>query len=148
MDAEITRRLQAISRRNGTTMFMTLLAAYTALLGKYTGQDDLVIGTPVANRNHAETEKLIGFFVNTLALRGDLSGDPTFTELLSRVRTTALAAYAHQDLPFEQLIDELRNPRPVADPAGPNPVQLHHHDNRRLRRRPRRIRCPPGSTSP
>ncbi|WP_219536937.1 non-ribosomal peptide synthase/polyketide synthase, partial [Nonomuraea guangzhouensis] len=111
VDAEVSRRLQEISRQSSTTMFMTLLAAYTVLLGTYSGQDDLVVGTPVANRNHAETENLIGFFVNTLALRANLAADPTFTELLARIRTTALAAYTHQDLPFEQLVDELDIPR-------------------------------------
>ncbi|MFD1548020.1 condensation domain-containing protein, partial [Nonomuraea guangzhouensis] len=107
LDADVARRLQDISRQNSSTMFMTLLAAYTVLLNKYTGQDDLIVGTPVANRNHAETEPLIGFFVNTLALRADLSGDPAFTDLQTQIRNTALAAYTHQDLPFEQLIDEL-----------------------------------------
>ena len=77
------------------------------LLGRYSGQDDVVVGTPVASRNRAETEDLIGFFVNTLVLRADLSGDPPFTGLLGRVREMALGAYAHQDLPFEQLVDAL-----------------------------------------
>ena len=77
------------------------------LLARYTGLDDVAVGTPIANRNRAETEGLIGFFVNTLVLRADLSGDPSFAELLGRVRRTALDAYAHQDLPFEQLVDEL-----------------------------------------
>ncbi|MEU6432672.1 condensation domain-containing protein, partial [Microbispora sp. NPDC046973] len=104
---EVTAGLQELSRRGGATMFMTLLAAYTVLLGKYSGQDDIIVGTPVANRTHGQTEDLIGFFVNTLALRTDLSGDPTFTELLRRVRATALDAYTHQDVPFEQLVDEL-----------------------------------------
>ncbi|MEU8531428.1 condensation domain-containing protein, partial [Streptomyces sp. NPDC048629] len=99
--------LRALSRKNGVTMSMTLLAAFDVLLGWYTGSDDVVVGTPVANRNRAETEDLIGFFVNTLVMRTDLSGDPTFVELLRRVRKMALAAYAHQDLPFEQLVDEL-----------------------------------------
>ncbi|MFJ6574296.1 amino acid adenylation domain-containing protein [Streptomyces sp. NPDC091292] len=99
--------LRALSRKNGVTMSMTLLAAFDVLLGWYAGSDDVVVGTPVANRNRAETEDLIGFFVNTLVLRTDLSGDPTFTELLGRVRKVALAAYAHQDLPFEQLVDDL-----------------------------------------
>ncbi|MEU8527604.1 amino acid adenylation domain-containing protein [Streptomyces sp. NPDC048629] len=99
--------LRALSREHGTTMFMTLLAAFNVLLGRYAGSDDVVVGTPVANRNRAETEDLIGFFVNTLVLRTDLSGDPTFAELLGRVRKVALDAYAHQDLPFEQLVDEL-----------------------------------------
>ncbi|MET7339604.1 amino acid adenylation domain-containing protein, partial [Nonomuraea sp. NPDC005650] len=107
IDAEVSRRLQELSRRSGATMFMTLLAAYAVLLGRYSRQDDVLVGTPVANRNQAETEDLIGFFVNTLVLRADLSGDPTFTDLLQQVRATALDAYGHQDLPFEQLVDEL-----------------------------------------
>ncbi|MET7339607.1 condensation domain-containing protein, partial [Nonomuraea sp. NPDC005650] len=107
VSVEVAEGLQELSRRTGATMFMTLLAAYTALLGRYSRQDDVLVGTPVANRNQAETEDLIGFFVNTLVLRADLSGDPTFTDLLQQVRATALDAYGHQDLPFEQLVDEL-----------------------------------------
>ncbi|MEU7861241.1 non-ribosomal peptide synthase/polyketide synthase [Nonomuraea sp. NPDC049141] len=107
ISSEVADGLRALSRRSGATMFMTLLAAYTVLLGKYTRQDDVLVGTPVANRNQGETEDLIGFFINTLVLRADLSGDPTFTDLLRQVRATALAAYGHQDLPFEQLVDEL-----------------------------------------
>ncbi|MFJ2264643.1 amino acid adenylation domain-containing protein, partial [Streptomyces sp. NPDC087844] len=103
--------LRVLSRRSGTTMSMTLLAAFSVLLGRYAGTDDVVVGTPVANRNRGETEDLIGFFVNTLVMRADLSGDPSFTELLGRVREMALGAYAHQDLPFEQLVDELGTER-------------------------------------
>ncbi|WP_314413681.1 non-ribosomal peptide synthetase [Streptomyces sp. DSM 40484] len=105
--AETMESLRALARRSGTTMFMTLLAAFDVLLSRQAGTDDVVVGTPVANRNRAETEELIGFFVNTLVMRADLSGDPTFTELLGRVRSMALDAYAHQDLPFEQLVDDL-----------------------------------------
>ncbi|MFF0524657.1 non-ribosomal peptide synthase/polyketide synthase [Actinomadura nitritigenes] len=105
--AAATRRLQEVAREGGATMFMTLLSAFAVLLGRYSGQDDVLVGTPVANRNRAETEDLIGFFVNDLVLRTDLSGDPAFTELLARVRSAALDAYAHQDLPFEQLVDAL-----------------------------------------
>ncbi|MCG7202656.1 amino acid adenylation domain-containing protein [Streptomyces arenae] len=105
--AETADALRALSREHGTTMFMTLLAAFDVLMSRYGGAEDIAVGTPVANRNRAETEDLIGFFVNTLVLRTDLSGDPTFTELLARVRETALGAYAHQDLPFEQVVDEL-----------------------------------------
>ncbi|MFJ1551947.1 amino acid adenylation domain-containing protein, partial [Streptomyces sp. NPDC088246] len=105
--AGTARALRALSREHGTTMFMTLLAAFDILMGRYAGTDDVVVGTPVANRNRAETEDLIGFFVNTLVMRTDLSGDPTFSEVLHRVRDTALGAYAHQDLPFEQLVDDL-----------------------------------------
>src|SRR5205807_3706128 len=93
------------------TLFMTLLASFQALLARYTGQEDIVVGTTVANRTRAETEGLVGFFLNTLALRGDLSGDPTFRELLARARETALGAYAHQDLPFEKLVEELHPQR-------------------------------------
>src|SRR6202034_660593 len=105
--AEVAGRVREVARDGGATMFMTLLAAFSVLLGRYGGADDVVIGTPVANRDRAETEDLIGFFVNTLVMRTDLSGDPSFAGLLARVRATALAAYAHQDLPFEQLVDEL-----------------------------------------
>src|SRR6266487_4657829 len=105
--AETAAGLRALARENGVTMFMTLFAAYAVLLGRYAGLEDVVAGTPVANRNSAETEGLIGFFVNTLVLRADLAGDPPFTELLGRVRAMALGAYAHQDLPFEQLVDAL-----------------------------------------
>jgi amino acid adenylation domain-containing protein len=104
---QVAERLRMLSRECGVTMFMTLLAGFAVLLSRYCGTDDVVVGTPVANRNRAEIEPLIGFFVNTLVMRADLSGDPSFAELLGRVRETALAAYAHQDLPFEQLVDAL-----------------------------------------
>ena len=93
---------------------MTLLAGFMALLARYTGQDDVAVGTPIAGRNHREIEDLIGFFVNTLVLRGDLSGGPGFRELLSRVRQTALDAYAHQELPFERLVEELEPERDLS----------------------------------
>ncbi|MEU7876481.1 amino acid adenylation domain-containing protein, partial [Dactylosporangium sp. NPDC049140] len=104
---EIADALRTVSRGAGASMFMTLFSAYTVLLNRYCNQDDIVVGTPIANRNRAEIEGLIGYFVNTLVLRTDLSGDPTFTELLARVRHTALEAFAHQDVPFERLVDEL-----------------------------------------
>ncbi|AMW08783.1 hypothetical protein A4E84_04265 [Streptomyces qaidamensis] len=107
VSAETADALRAVARESGATMFMTLLAAFDVLLSRYAGAEDVVVGTPVANRNRAETEDLIGLFVNTLVMRTDLSGDPTFAELLGRVRNTALGAYAHQDLPFEQLVDHL-----------------------------------------
>jgi len=111
---DISAGLKALSRQEGVTLFMTLLAAFKILLHCYTSQDDIVIGTPIANRNRLETEALIGFFVNTLVLRTDLSGDPAFRELLTRVREVCLAAYAHQDLPFERLVEELHPARDLS----------------------------------
>jgi amino acid adenylation domain-containing protein len=106
--------IRAVSSRHDATPFMTLVAGFQALLHRWTGQDDLVVGTPIAGRTQPETEPLIGAFINTLALRTDLSGDPSFTELLTRVRSVALAAYAHQDLPFEHLVAELRPQRDLS----------------------------------
>ncbi|PTR07479.1 non-ribosomal peptide synthase protein (TIGR01720 family)/amino acid adenylation domain-containing protein [Nitrosospira sp. Nsp5] len=107
LDASLTARLRALGQAQGATLFMTLLAAFGALLARYSGQSDLVIGTPIANRTRSELEGLIGFFVNTLALRLDLAGDPSFAALLERVRTVAAEAYAHQDMPFEMLVARL-----------------------------------------
>ncbi|MEU7876566.1 condensation domain-containing protein, partial [Dactylosporangium sp. NPDC049140] len=104
---DVAAALRTVSRASGSSMFMTVLGAYALLLQRYSGQDDIVVGTPIANRNRAEIEGLIGYFVNTLVLRTDLSGDPTFAALLARVRNTALEAFAHQDVPFERLVDEL-----------------------------------------
>jgi amino acid adenylation domain-containing protein len=103
--------LRALSRREGATLYMVLLASFQALLARYTGEEDIVVGAPVAGRSRAETENLIGLFINMLVLRADLSGDPTFRELLKRVREVALGAYMHQDLPMEMLVDELRPER-------------------------------------
>ncbi len=108
------RALRELSRKEGATLFMTLLAAFKLLLSRYTGQDDIVIGTPIAGRNRSEIEGLIGFFINTLVLRTDVSGDCTFRDLLRRVRETALGAYAHQDLPFEKLVEELQPERDLS----------------------------------
>jgi amino acid adenylation domain-containing protein len=107
LDEALTRALKELSRRETATLFMTLLAAFQVLLYRYTGQEDLVVGVPVAGRRRPELETLIGFFVNTLVLRGDLSGDPSFRGYLRRVRERALEAYAHQDVPFEKLVEEL-----------------------------------------
>lgn len=107
LNSETAEKLKAVSRRHGATLFMTLLAGFQALLSRWTGQSDLVVGTPVAGRNRSELEPVIGFFVNTLALRTDLSGNPTFGELLQRVREVCLGAYGHQEVPFEKLVDEL-----------------------------------------
>jgi len=100
-------QLKELSGREGCTLFMTLLSAFTVLMGRYSGQHDMVIGSPVANRTRKEIEKLIGFFVNTLALRADISGDPSFRELMARTRKVCLEAYTHQDIPFEKLVEEL-----------------------------------------
>jgi non-ribosomal peptide synthetase component F len=118
LGAELTEALKALGRREGATLFMVLLAGFQALLGRYTGQDDVAVGSPIANRTRSELEGLIGFFVNSLVLRADLSGDPGFRALLGRVREATLGAYAHQDLPFEKLVEELQ---PARDPAR-NPL--------------------------
>ena len=105
--AALVRQLHALAAREDATPYMTLLAAFKALIARYTGQVDIVVGSPIAGRTRPETEGLIGFFVNTLALRTDVSGDPTFLELLARVREAALGAFAHQELPFERLVEDL-----------------------------------------
>ncbi|MGH8613504.1 MAG: amino acid adenylation domain-containing protein, partial [Gammaproteobacteria bacterium] len=104
----LTERLYALSQQAGVTLFMTLLAAFKVLLYRYSGRRDLCVGTPIANRTRVEVEDLIGFFVNTLVLRTQLSGNLSFTELLGQVREVCLGAQAHQDLPFERLVEELR----------------------------------------
>ncbi|MCP4657826.1 MAG: non-ribosomal peptide synthetase, partial [bacterium] len=106
-EAALGRDVHRLAQAHGLTHFMALLAAFTALLGRWSGQREVAVGSPVANRNYREIEPLLGFFVNTLVLRGSLGGDPTVGELLARVRETALAAYAHQDVPFEKLVEEL-----------------------------------------
>jgi len=111
---DLTRNLKELSQQRGVTLFMTLLAAFSALLHRYTGQHNVIVGTPVANRNRKETEGLIGCFVNTLVLRTDFSGDPSFEELLLRVRKAAIGAYANQDLPFERLVEELQPERDLS----------------------------------
>jgi amino acid adenylation domain-containing protein len=110
LPAGLVAGLREVSRREGATLFMTLLAAFDLLLFRLNGSSDVIVGTDLANRRRGETEELIGFFVNQVVLRTDLSGDPTFLELLRRVRTVTLDAYTHQDLPFDKLVEAL-NPR-------------------------------------
>ncbi len=121
--------LKALSQREGVTLFMTMLAAFQALLHRYTSQDEIVVGVPIANRNRREIEPLIGFFVNSLVFRTDVSGNPTFRELLARVRELALVAYAHQDLPFEKLVEELAPERDMSrNPLFQVSFQLFTHE--------------------
>jgi len=116
LGVETSKRLKALSRQEGVTLFMTLLAGFQALLGRWTGQLDVAVGTDIANRNWKETEDLIGLFVNQVVLRTDLSGNPSFRELLWRVRETTLEAYRHQDLPFERLVEDLQPQRTANRP--------------------------------
>ncbi|HEX7940824.1 MAG TPA: condensation domain-containing protein, partial [Gemmatimonadaceae bacterium] len=111
LGGELTTALRALSRKEGATEFMTLLAAFGALLARYSGQHDIVVGSPIAGRNRAELEGLIGLFVNTLVLRVDTGGAPSFRELVGRVREVCLGAYAHQDLPFDKLVEVLKPER-------------------------------------
>ncbi|MBR8833343.1 MAG: amino acid adenylation domain-containing protein [Stigonema ocellatum SAG 48.90 = DSM 106950] len=114
LNQDLTQKLKRLSQDSGTTLFMTLLTVFTLLLSRYSGQEDVVVGSAIANRNRRETEPLIGFFVNTLALRTNLQGNPTFLELLERVKQVTLDAYDHQDLPFEKLVDELGKERSLS----------------------------------
>jgi acyl carrier protein len=114
LSAMLLEAVQSLSRQHGCTAFMTLLAGFKSLLLYYAGQTDIVLGTDLANRTTVQTESLIGFFVNLVALRTDLSGDPTFEELLGRVRETALGAYAHQDVPFDKLVEQLQPERSLS----------------------------------
>jgi amino acid adenylation domain-containing protein len=114
LPANLSEKLKALSKHQDVTLFMTLLAAFQTMLFKFTGQQDIIIGSPIANRNRAESDGLIGFFVNTLALRTDLSGNPAFTKLLARVKETTLKAYANQDLPFEMLVEKLHPKRDLS----------------------------------
>jgi amino acid adenylation domain-containing protein len=111
LSPELNEAIRRFSREEGVTLFMTLLAAFQTFLHRYTRQDDIVVGTPISNRNHVQVEGLIGFFTNLLVLRTDLSGDPPFRRLVRRVKEVTLSAYAHQELPFEKLIEALQTNR-------------------------------------
>jgi amino acid adenylation domain-containing protein len=113
-DLDLMQKLKTLSQQSGATIFMTLLAAFATLLYRYSGQEDVVIGSPIANRNRSEVESLIGCFINTLALRTRLTGNPTFSELLEQVRSTTLGAYDHQDFPLEKLVEELQPERSLS----------------------------------
>ncbi|MFN6485611.1 amino acid adenylation domain-containing protein [Nostoc sp. DedQUE02] len=114
LDRNLTQRLKQLSQESDATLFMTLLAAFLVLLSRYSGQSDIVVGSPIANRNSPQLKNLMGFFANTLALRGDLSGNPSFTDFLAQVRQTTLSAYTHQDLPFEMLVERLQPERDLS----------------------------------
>ncbi|MDZ8263788.1 amino acid adenylation domain-containing protein [Nostoc sp. ChiQUE01b] len=114
LDRDLTQRLKQLSQKSDATLFMTLLAAFLVLLCRYSGQSDIVVGSPIANRNNKSVEQLMGFFANTLALRGDLSGNPSFADFLAQVRQTTLSAYAHQELPFEMLVEKLQPERDLS----------------------------------
>ena len=111
---KLTSSLKQLSSQEGVTFYMTLLAAFKVLLSRYSGQSDIIVGTPIANRRHSEVEGLIGLFVNTLVLRTELGGNPSFQELLGRVREVTLGAYAHQQMPFEKLVEELQPQRDLS----------------------------------
>jgi non-ribosomal peptide synthetase component F len=118
LSPDLAASLKKFSQAEGVTLFMTLLAGFQTLLSRYSGQEQIVLGTDVANRTTTETERMMGFFINLLALRTDLSGNPTFRDLLARVREVALGAYAHQDMPFDKLVEELQPERSL----GHNPL--------------------------
>jgi hypothetical protein len=125
LSRELTQELKALGQRENATLFMTMLAAFECLLHRYSGQVDMVVGTGIANRNRSEIEELIGFFVNMLVVRTDLSGNPTFKQLLARVREATLAAYVLEDLPFEKLVETLRPDRNVAGTSLLKLVFMH-----------------------
>jgi hypothetical protein len=118
IDADLTSQLVTLSQKSGVTLFMTLLTAFAVVLHRYSGQDDICIGSPFANRNRREIDTLIGFFVNTLVLRTQLAGNPSFSQLLEKVRSVVGDAHAHQDIPFEQVVEALKPERSL----GYNPL--------------------------
>lgn len=144
VDGEIGKRLHSIGRKHQASLFMTALAAFNVLLARYSGQEEFCVGTPVANRSQPECDSMIGCFVNTVALRADLSGNPSFLELLARVRKTVLGAHANQDFPFERLVEALHVPRSLShtplyqvmltlEEDQPDPCGLDGLDVRRMK---------------
>ena len=134
LSPELSDAVRALSRSEGVTPFMTLLAAFQLLLGRWSGQDDFAVGSPVANRTRAETERLLGYFVNMLAFRADLSGNPTVREFLARVREVSLEAFENQEIPLEVLIPAL-NPRSRRQPFTTIPGDVHPSEQRVARGR-------------
>ena len=118
----LTQGLKRLRQQEGVTLFMILLAAFQILLARYTSQHDILVGTPIAGRTQTDLEGLIGFFVNTLVIRTQVKGQATFRDVLAQVRETCLDAYAHQDLPFEKLVEALQ---PVRDPSRQSPLSNH-----------------------
>ena len=114
LSEEVTQRLKRLSQREGVTLFMILLAGFQVLLARYSGQQDIAVGTPIAGRNRQETEGLVGLFIKALVIRVSVGGNPSVSELLARVREAALGAYAHQDVPFDKLVEELRPERSLS----------------------------------
>lgn len=127
LDRKLTGAIQELARQSGASLFMALLAVYSVLLARYTGADDIVVGIPISGRTRSETEGLIGCFVNTLPMRTDLSGEPSFRQLLLRVRETAMEAFAHQDVPFEKIVEEL-NPLRILNRPPIFQVVFNLHD--------------------
>ncbi|WP_144221438.1 non-ribosomal peptide synthetase [Flavobacterium anhuiense] len=127
LDKDLTESLRKLSQREGVTLFMVMLSAFKVLLSRYSGQDDICVGTPIANRTQSELEGMIGFFVNTLALRSDLSGNPEFKEVLSRVKQTTLDSYTHQLAPFERVVDRVVTTRDLSmSPLFQVMFDFHH----------------------
>ncbi|MDE1376701.1 condensation domain-containing protein, partial [Bacillus licheniformis] len=129
IESETFRKLQHMAKENGVTMYMLLLAGYTALLSKYTGQEDIIVGTPAAGRNHEDIQHLIGMFVNTLAIRNHPEGKKTFRDYLQEVKENTLQAYENQDYPFEELVEKVNIKRDMArNPLFDTMLVYHNTD--------------------